>query len=96
MPFDKTSLVKAEYVKDLLLDHSAITTYEQIKFYPKRGESCYRFMRRCQYFGECNLVPDDPLPLLPADREAEEVDYVIDLQAVIESQQRKEPPNETL
>lgn len=96
MPFDKTTLAKAEYVKDLLLDHSVLTTYEQIKFYPKRGESCYRFMRRCQFFGECNLVPDEALPLLPADREAEEVDYVIDLQDVISSQQAQQRKDEDL
>lgn len=85
MPFDKSIAVKAEWVKDLLLDHSTAGTYEQIKFYPKRGESCFRFNRRCQYFGECDMVDDAPLPTLPQEQEAEKADYVIDLDAVIET-----------
>lgn len=87
MPFSKTALQKAEVIKDMLLDHSVLDTYETIGFYPKRGESCFRFNRRCKFFGECNLVPSDPLPKLEAEREAEAVDYVVDLEQVIRSQQ---------
>ena len=83
MPFDKTIRDRAEWVKSLLLDHSAVKTYEEIGFYPKRGESCFTFGRRCQFFGTCNLVPDDPLPKLEADQEAEPVDAVISLADVI-------------
>ena len=88
MPFDKSVLAKAEWIKDLLLDHSAITTYEQIDFYPKRGESCYSFMRRCEFFGECNLTPDSKLPLLPLSDEAESVDFVVKLDDVIAQLQK--------
>jgi hypothetical protein len=83
LPFDKTTRAKAEWIKDLLLDHSAITTYEEIKFYPKRGESCYDYRRRCEFFGECNLVPEEELPVLPEEEEAEEVDWVISIDDVI-------------
>ena len=83
MPFDKTMTQRAEWIKDLMLDHSAIKTYQEIGFYPKRGESCYSFMRRCEYFGECNMVPDAELPQLEAADEAEEVDAVIKLADVI-------------
>jgi len=84
MPFDKTMLHRAEWIKDLLLDHSAIKTYQEIKFYPKRGESCMSFMRRCEFFGECNLIPDEPLPRIEeGDDDAEEVDAVIWLDDVI-------------
>lgn len=86
LPFDKTTIHKAEWVKDLLLDHGTMSTYEELRFYPKRGESCYDFRRRCEFFGECNLVPDDKLPVLPDSDEAENPDYVISLDEVIQSQ----------
>jgi hypothetical protein len=86
LPFTKTVKHKAEWVKDILIDHAQIEMYERIRFYPKRGEACYEFNRRCQYFGECNLVGDDKFPLLPADAEAEEVDFVIRLEDIISSQ----------
>lgn len=85
MPFDKFTTAKAEYIKDLLLDHSTAAAYERIKFYPKRGESCFRFNKRCEFFGECNMVGDEDLPTLPAEREAERVDFVIDLEDVIKN-----------
>ncbi len=85
MPFDKTMTQRAEWIKDLMLDHSAISTYEELGFYPKRGESCYSFMRRCEFFGACNLVPDGKLPMLEREDEAESVDAVINLADVIAS-----------
>jgi hypothetical protein len=85
MPFDKTMTQRAEWIKDLMLDHSAISTYEELGFYPKRGESCYSFMRRCEFFGACNMVPDDELPRLEEDEEAEPVDATINLADVIAS-----------
>jgi hypothetical protein len=90
MPFDKSLLARAEWIKDLLLDHSSLTTYEQIHFYPKRGESCYSFMRRCEFFGECNLTPDvgETLPKLEENKEAEKVDFVIELDSIIEQLQK--------
>lgn len=84
LPFDKSILTQAEWIKDLLLDHSALQTYEQIKFYPKRGESCFDFRRRCEFFGECNLVPDTELPELAQEEEAEEVDWIIDIEQIIQ------------
>jgi hypothetical protein len=83
MPFDKTVRDRAEWIKSLLLDHSAVATYEDIGFYPKRGGSCFNFRRRCTYFGTCNMVPDGKLPALPDSEEAEPVDAVILLEDVI-------------
>jgi len=89
LPFTKTVKNKAEWIKDLLLDHSMIETYERIHFYPKRGEACYSFNRRCQYFGECNLVADGPLPRLEATEEAEPVDYILRLEDIINVQKQR-------
>lgn len=86
LPFEKSVRQKIEWVKDLMLDHTLISTYERLKFFPKRGESCYDFRRRCQFFGECNIVSSEPFPRLPVDAEAEQVDYVIDIHDIIDQQ----------
>ena len=100
IPYKKTILHRAETVKDLMLDQSTIATYEDIGYYPKRGESCYNFRRRCEFFGECDLVPTDKLPVLEPAAEAEEPDFVISLDSVIEElkkhSNRNEDENETL
>lgn len=92
LPFAKSGLEQAEYIKDLLLTQNTIRTYNEMRFYPKRGQACYDFRRRCEYFGECNITADEPLPELDEDKEAEKVDYVVDLIAVIErlKQRKKE------
>lgn len=93
LPFGKTLLSRAEWIKDLLLDHSALDTYHEIGFYPKRGESCFDYRRRCEFFGECNIVPRDELPWLEEEKEAEEVDWVVNLDEVIK--QLKESKDES-
>lgn len=90
LPFKKNMLARAEVLKDILLDHSAITVYEQMEFYPKRGESCYAFRRRCEFYGECNLVPDERLPKLPEDEEAETPHLVVKVDNVIQEIVAKE------
>jgi hypothetical protein len=87
LPFLKTVAHKAEWIKDLLLDHATMDKYEELKFYPKRGESCFSFFRRCEYFGSCNIVPDTELPRLGMEEEAEVVDFAIKLEDVIRAQQ---------
>lgn len=83
LPFTKYVKDKAEWVKDTLLDHSTIDQYETINFYPKRGESCFNYNRRCDHFGLCNVVPAERLPKLDIAHEAERVDIAINLHDII-------------
>lgn len=85
LPFAKNFLESAEFVKDLVVTQDMITNYDEMQFYPKRGQSCYDYFRRCEFFGECNLTADERLPLLADDAEAEQTDYVISLQSVIDT-----------
>lgn len=85
LEFPKTLLDQAEYIKDLLLTQEQIRTYNDLRFFPKRGQACFDFKRRCEFYGECNLVNDEPLPEIEQDREAEPPDFVIDLGEVIEN-----------
>jgi hypothetical protein len=76
LPFHKTTSLKAEWIADTQLDHSTIETYHKLQFYPKRGESCFDFGRRCEFFGICNLTAAVATPLtLAANESAEAVDY---------------------
>lgn len=87
MPFSKSIALKAEWIKDVLLDHASIATYSKIGFYPKRGENCFQYMRRCAFFGTCNLTNN-----LPKERrleegiEAERVDYSFKVSELLANQ----------
>jgi hypothetical protein len=85
LSFTKSVLDQAEFVKDLLMTHDTIRTYDDVRFYPKRGNACYEYFRRCEFYGECNLTADERLPHLAEEDEAEQPDYIVDLQSVINS-----------
>lgn len=86
LPFGHTVASKTEYLTDLVCDHSHLQQYAEQGLFPKRGESCYDFRRRCKYFGECNMVPTQELPLLASEDQAETVDYKFTLEQVIKIQ----------
>lgn len=87
MPFNKSRTAKAEFLQDLLLDHSAISTYRKMNFWPKRGESCFNYSRRCEHFGVCNLTTHtSAIKELGANDEAEDVDFKFTLSDLIASQ----------
>lgn len=87
LPFTKHTSLKAEWLTDVRLDHATLSTYHSLNFYPKRGESCYNFMRRCEFFGTCNLTSNLAEPAeLAADDQAERVDYTFKLSDIIARQ----------
>jgi hypothetical protein len=53
--FTKTRTQRIEWLQDLLLDHTSINTYHKLNFFPKRGNSCVNFNRRCKYYGLCDM-----------------------------------------
>lgn len=53
--FTKNRSERIDWLQDLLLDHTTINTYRQLKFFPKRGNACWSFSRRCVYYGVCDL-----------------------------------------
>lgn len=90
LPFTKSTALKAEWINDVLLDHAALSTYHQIGFYPKRGESCYNFMRRCEFFGTCNLTSQLITPRdMAREVEAERVDFTFTVSQIRERQHAK-------
>ena len=88
LPFTKSTSLKAEWLTTIQLDHAAIATYRQMHFYPKRGDSCYQFMRTCEFFGSCNAVKHlQEEKVLPDAMSAEEVDYRFRLSELLNKQQ---------
>lgn len=55
IPFEKTYLQRALWIRELLLDIEAIKRYEELGVYPMHGESCYSFMRECEYINSCTM-----------------------------------------
>ena len=55
IPFTKTYLQRALWIKELLLDIEMIKMYEAHEVYPMHGESCYSFFRDCSYINTCQL-----------------------------------------
>lgn len=54
--FVKQGFKKAEWIQDQLLTHQALDHYTELKFFPKRGASCFNFMRRCEYYESCDIA----------------------------------------
>lgn len=89
-PFTKFTALKAEWIADVRLDHAMVSTYHKLQFFPKRGESCFAFNRRCEFFGSCNLTNELPeLALLPEGAEAERVDYSFKISELIARQHER-------
>lgn len=93
LPFGKSRAQRAEWIQDILLDHANIQAYERIKFYPKRGESCYdgRWRSRCPWFGTCTLQTSSIFPTIQLRRlesieEVETVDFKFTLAELVEAQ----------
>ena len=55
IPFEKTYLQRALWIRELLLDIDTIKLYEEAGVYPMRGESCYSWGRDCEYINSCTM-----------------------------------------
>lgn len=55
--FTKSRSNRADWLNTVLLDVNSIDTYRRLNFWPKRGGSCYKWGRRCEYYNSCDLDP---------------------------------------
>lgn len=55
IPFKKTFLQRAQWIKSVLTDVAHIQGYDRDNFWPKYGENCMRFFRQCPYFDVCGM-----------------------------------------
>ena len=97
--FVKHGYKKAAWIQDQLLLHRQIDDYSELNFFPMRGRSCYNFMRRCEYFDNCDMTSktvygknyaDLPRIKSIADIDAiEKVDYAVTLSEIVARQKEK-------
>lgn len=53
--FVKSASKKAEWLQDQLLMHQTVDAYAELNFFPKRGNACMGYMRRCSEYETCDL-----------------------------------------
>lgn len=97
--FVKSANSKAEFLQDQLFLHQQRDDYMASNFFPKRGASCFSFMRRCEHYESCDMKMDNmfgadfkDLPRIQSfDQlaEIEAIDYATTLSAIVARQQQK-------
>lgn len=95
LPFPKSLAQRAEWLQDLLLDHAMIEKYNELGFYPKRGDACVnKFGFTCKWYGTCqmrtsSLFPGAKLPVLTAVSDGKSVDYTFTLDELVAAQKNR-------
>lgn len=97
--FIKQTYKKAEWLQDQLLINQQVEGYSELCFFPKRGASCFSFMKPCEYYETCDISFASAFGLeyaeLPAIssldqlNEIEKVDYRATLSQILARQQDK-------
>jgi hypothetical protein len=55
IPFTKSSLQRAMWIREMLFDIELIKTCEEQELYPMRSSSCLDFNKECEYMDSCTL-----------------------------------------
>lgn len=90
--FTKSRSNRADWLNTLLMDTHMTDMYKRSGHWPKRGASCFDYMRPCKYFGICdmeptNFKPDGEFSVLSEKEIAEHTfDFRFKLQDIIETQ----------
>lgn len=53
--FIKQTYKRADWLQDQLLINQTVDSYAELCFFPKRGHSCFAFMRPCEYYETCDI-----------------------------------------
>lgn len=90
IPFQKTYLQRALWIRELLLDIETIKMYEEAEVYPMHGESCYSFFRECEYLNVCQLSTEYlTKPCTPDQEDKTEYQVVLTLDDLLTTQLAK-------
>lgn len=97
LPFAKTFTQRAHWLRNLLLDQTAIETYINYgDSFPMHGENCYSYFRECEYLSLCNMDTDKiAKPLYQSDLDRIEEDrkkyqFVLQFKDLIQAQLEKQ------
>jgi len=90
IPFIKTFLMRALWIRELLLDIEMIKLYEEAEVYPMHGESCTNFGRDCEYFQTCTLSTEYlTKPCTPEEEDKFDYQIKLTLEQLLDSQLNK-------
>lgn len=90
IPFQKTYLQRALWIRELLLDIETIKMYEEAEVYPMHGESCYAFFRECEYLNVCQLSTEYlTKPCTPEEEDKTDYQVVLTLDDLLTTQLAK-------
>lgn len=90
IPFAKSYLQRAQWIRELLLEVDKIKMYEEAQIYPMHGESCFSFFRECEYINSCTLSTEHlTKPCSPEMEDKEEYQISISLLDLLDTQLRK-------
>lgn len=53
--FHKSRTQRAMWIKQLLLDIKHISEYAEEEYFPLYGESCFNYMRQCEFYDTCTI-----------------------------------------
>jgi hypothetical protein len=97
--FVKSANSKAEWLQDQLFLHQQRDDYATANFFPKRGASCFSYMRRCELYESCDFTAKtvfgkefSELPRIQSIEQLgdiENVDYATTMSAIVARQQSK-------
>jgi hypothetical protein len=87
IPFTKSFLQRALWLRELILDIEIIKMYEEAGVYPMRGESCVAFGRDCEYLQTCTLSTDYlTKPCTSEEEDKTEYQVIVTLGDLLDSQ----------
>lgn len=90
IPFVKTYLQRALWIRELLLDVDTIEMYEAAGVYPMRGESCIAYGRDCEFFQTCTLSTSYlTKPCTPQEEDKTHYQITIGMVDLLETQMKK-------
>jgi hypothetical protein len=90
LPFTKTYLQRALWIRELLLDIEMIKMYDEAGVYPMHGESCYSFFHECAYFQTCTLSTDVlTKPCTEAEQDKTDYQVVVGFEQLVDTQLSK-------
>lgn len=88
--FIKTYLMRAQWIREVLLDVDCIKMYEEAEIYPMHGESCFSFYKPCEYINTCTLNTSYlTKPCTEQEEDKEEYQFNISLVDLLNAQFQK-------
>lgn len=90
IPFTKSYLQRAQWIRELLLEVDTIKMYEAAEIYPMHGERCFAHWKDCEYINSCTLNTEHlTKKCTPEMEDKEEYQITISLMDLLDTQLKK-------